>query len=84
MTGQLKQLRDKIDIIDSELLKLMSARAGLAREIGEIKNGMAYRPEREAQVLARLCELNPGPLATSMLCGYSLKSCHCADPWKNL
>lgn len=63
MTAQLKQLRDKIDAIDSELLKLVSARAGLAREIGQIKNGMAYRPEREAQVLTRLCELNPGPLA---------------------
>ena len=63
MTGQLKQLRDKIDVIDSELLKLVSARANLARQIGQIKNGMAYRPEREAQVLARLCELNPGPLA---------------------
>ena len=62
MTAQLKQLRDKIDAIDSELLKLMSNRAGLAQEIGQIKNGMAYRPEREAQVLARLCELNPGPL----------------------
>ncbi|SCY42030.1 chorismate mutase [Nitrosospira sp. Nl5] len=62
MTAQLKQLRDQIDAIDSELLKLMSARAGLAREIGQIKNGVAYRPEREAQVLARLCELNPGPL----------------------
>ncbi|SCX95828.1 chorismate mutase [Nitrosospira sp. Nsp13] len=63
MINQLKQLRDKIDAIDSELLKLMSARAGLAREIGQIKNGMAYRPEREAQVLTRLCALNPGPLA---------------------
>ena len=62
MTGQLKQLRDKIDMIDSQLLKLMSDRAGLAQEIGQIKNGTAYRPEREAQVLARLCEINPGPL----------------------
>jgi chorismate mutase/prephenate dehydratase len=63
MSDQLKYLRDRIDVIDSELLKLMNTRAGLAQEIGQIKNGMAYRPEREAQVLARLCELNPGPLA---------------------
>ncbi len=63
MTAELKALRDKIDAIDSELLRLMNVRAGLAREIGQIKNGMAYRPEREAQVLARLCELNPGPLS---------------------
>lgn len=63
MTAQLKQLRDRIDAIDGELLRLVSVRADLAREIGQIKNGMAYRPEREAQVLARLCKLNPGPLA---------------------
>ena len=54
MTAQLKQLRDKIDAIDSELPNLVIARADLAREIGQIKNGMAYRPQREAQVLARL------------------------------
>lgn len=64
MSVQLRQLRDRIDAIDSELLKLVSTRAELAREIGQIKNGVAYRPEREAQVLARLCELNPGPLAS--------------------
>lgn len=60
---QLKHLRDKIDVIDSELLRLISSRAGLAREIGQLKNGIVYRPEREAQVLARLNLLNQGPLA---------------------
>lgn len=62
MPRQLKQLRDKIDAIDTELLRLISERAGLAREIGQIKNGIAYRPEREAQVLTRVCESNRGPL----------------------
>lgn len=62
MTDQLRQLRDRIDAIDSELLKLVSARADLARQIGQLKNGMAYRPEREAQVLARLRQANLGPL----------------------
>ena len=62
MTDKLKQMRDQIDTIDSELLKLVSARADLARQIGQLKNGMAYRPEREAQVLARLCKTNSGPL----------------------
>jgi chorismate mutase/prephenate dehydratase len=58
----LKPLRDKIDAIDSELLRLVSERAALAEQIGKIKNGRAYRPEREAQVLARVRELNSGPL----------------------
>jgi chorismate mutase/prephenate dehydratase len=59
---QLRQLRDKIDAIDGELLRLVSERAGLAEQIGKIKNGRAYRPEREAQVLARVREMNAGPL----------------------
>jgi chorismate mutase/prephenate dehydratase len=37
-------------------------RAELARRIGEIKQGNLYRPEREAQVLGRVAERNPGPL----------------------
>ena len=37
MPEQLKQLRDQIDAIDSELLKLVSTRAKLAQQIGKIK-----------------------------------------------
>ena len=37
MPEQLKQLRDQIDAIDSELLKLVSTRAELAQQIGKIK-----------------------------------------------
>lgn len=65
MSEQLKQLRDQIDAIDNELLKLVSKRAGLAQQIGEIKkSGIIYRPEREAQILARMQELNPGPISS--------------------
>lgn len=59
----LKSLRDAIDSIDLEILRLVSRRAEHAREIGRIKNGAIYRPEREAQVLRRLREHNPGPLS---------------------
>ncbi|ATP28829.1 prephenate dehydratase [Chromobacterium violaceum] len=60
---RLKQHRNAIDAIDVEVLKLLNQRASHAREIGEIKGGgVIYRPEREAQVLRRLKDLNPGPL----------------------
>ncbi|MHB1301774.1 MAG: chorismate mutase, partial [Burkholderiales bacterium] len=59
----LKRLRASIDAIDLEILDLVSRRAAHAREIGHIKNGAIYRPEREAQVLRRLKEKNPGPLS---------------------
>lgn len=61
---KLKSCRDDIDALDNEMLKLVSRRAQLAREIGSLKDdGVIYRPEREAQVLRRLTALNPGPLS---------------------
>ncbi len=55
--------RHAIDSIDAEILSLLNQRAGHARAIGEIKGGgVIYRPEREAQVLRRIKDLNQGPL----------------------
>lgn len=62
---ELLKLRNEIDAIDAEMLARLSRRAALARRIGEIKQGAIYRPEREAQVLRRLAESNPGPLPTA-------------------
>lgn len=63
MSDQLKKCREQIDAIDDQLLKLVSERAQLAHAIGGLKNGgPIYRPEREAQILRRLLEQNPGPL----------------------
>ncbi|PHV11366.1 prephenate dehydratase [Chitinimonas sp. BJB300] len=59
----LKSHRDAIDALDVHILKLLNERAGHARSIGELKgSGLVYRPEREAQVLARIRQLNVGPL----------------------
>ncbi len=64
---QLKQHRDAIDAIDVQILGLINRRAEHARQIGEIKGGgVMYRPEREAQVLRRIKELNQGPLPDEM------------------
>ncbi len=47
--------RAAIDALDQEILERLNARAAHAQAIGAIKgHGVAYRPEREAQVLARL------------------------------
>jgi chorismate mutase/prephenate dehydratase len=64
----LSGVRADIDRIDGELLKLLNERARCAQRVGEIKaahgeGGHIYRPEREAQVLRRLQEVNPGPLS---------------------
>ncbi len=62
MSDELVKLRDRIDALDSELLRLLNERAKLAQAVGHIKNGQIYRAEREAQVLHRLVAENPGPL----------------------
>ena len=59
---ELGKLREGIDALDAQVLQLLSQRAQLAQRVGTIKHGNIYRPEREAQVLRRIAELNPGPL----------------------
>lgn len=69
MSEELKKFRTQIDSIDDELLKLLNHRAKLAQQIGHVKNGSAVlRPEREAQVLARMVEANTGPLSAQSVC----------------
>lgn len=63
MSDDLQKLRDQIDAIDDQLLTLINARAEVARRIGALKNGVVYRPEREAQVLRRVQQANQGPLS---------------------
>ena len=61
--------RGRIDAIDRQLRALLNQRAACAQEVARIKaqSGSAeppvyYRPEREAQIIARLREENEGPL----------------------
>ncbi len=63
MSDDLERLRARIDAINLEILAKLNERAGLARAIGTLKVGQAYRPEREAQVLRRIKEANEGPLS---------------------
>lgn len=67
MAEALGKLRARIDALDDRLVKLLSARAQLAKRIGRVKAGGAYRPEREAQVLRRIIRANRGPLSDSSL-----------------
>ena len=60
---ELQRLRESIDRVDDKLLEMLNERARLARAVGSLKVGQAYRPEREAQVLRRVKERNPGPLS---------------------
>ena len=61
----LDDIRKKIDTLDQQLLDLLSDRAELVHEVGEIKKKeglQIYAPEREHALLKRLAEMNKGRL----------------------
>ena len=65
MTDRLGELRQRIDAVDEKLLELLAERGRLVVEVGAHKhatNAPVWRPEREAQIIRRLTEHNPGPL----------------------
>ena len=62
-SAELERLRAEIDRLNDSLLEQLNERAKLARAVGMLKVGQAYRPEREAQVLRRVKERNQGPLS---------------------
>jgi chorismate mutase/prephenate dehydratase len=67
MSESLNALRRQIDALDAQMLELFNRRARLALQVAESKTASGetacfYRPEREAQVLRRVRDLNRGPL----------------------
>lgn len=68
--ADIAQHRVAIDALDAEILARLNARARHAEAIGALKGGIAaYRPEREAQVLARVTGANTGPLSNAAVTG---------------
>ena len=69
--SKIEDLRRRIDQLDQEILRLVNERIDRAKEVGALKSesgGKAvYCPEREAQILHRLAEINTGPLRPAQL-----------------
>jgi chorismate mutase/prephenate dehydratase len=69
----LPELRQAIDSIDDELLRLLNERARLVKEVGALKSALKqpfYVPDRERQILERLQQRNAddgGPFPTEAL-----------------
>ncbi|MCS7083791.1 MAG: prephenate dehydratase [Aquificaceae bacterium] len=58
---ELSKLRNQIDEIDLQILRLLNERARLAKAVGDIKKSMGlevHSPEREQEVFSRLSKLN--------------------------
>ena len=62
---EIEEWRRRIDVIDTQLMRLLNSRSACAVEIGRIKKRVglaAYNPEREARILERVVRESPGPL----------------------
>jgi chorismate mutase/prephenate dehydratase len=67
---EINKLRNKVDSIDSQVLKLLNDRARVILGIGKLKaktNGAIYVPEREKEVYKKIAAKNPGPLSAESL-----------------
>ncbi|MFK7959547.1 MAG: prephenate dehydratase [Phycisphaerales bacterium] len=61
----LEALRARIDDVDQRLIAALSERAQIVTEVGRSKRASGYpiyAPHREAEVLRRVLDRNPGPL----------------------
>lgn len=61
----LDDLRNRIDEVDAQLVKLLNERAQVVVEVGKLKSrtdGPIYAPDREKQVFEKIRRANEGPL----------------------
>jgi chorismate mutase/prephenate dehydratase len=73
----LGELRIQIDSLDQQLLNLLNQRAKVAEKVGEIKRAEGspfFRPDRVAQVIAKIEKANQGPLLNA----------HVASIWREI
>jgi chorismate mutase / prephenate dehydratase len=67
---KLPELRQAIDAVDNELLRLLNERARLVQQVGAIKTELKqpfYVPDRERQILERMQLQNTGPFPSEAL-----------------
>ena len=62
---EIDDLRQRIDWLDEQLVRLLNARAECALQLGHLKKSIGleiYQPTREQEVLGNVQRLNTGPL----------------------
>jgi len=63
-SSEIARLRESINRLDEQILKLLNRRARYAQKIGRLKEetcSRIYLPAREGEIFKRLEKLNPGP-----------------------
>ncbi|MFQ5424487.1 MAG: prephenate dehydratase [Phycisphaerae bacterium] len=68
--ASIEELRARIDSVDDQMVRLINDRAQAAADIGRLKasSGTAvFAPDREREVLDRICRLSTGPVSQQSL-----------------
>jgi chorismate mutase len=67
---RVRELRERVDEVDKELIRALNERASIVQEIMAIKAGAGapvYDPKREEEILQRVVEMNTGPIYDSSM-----------------
>ncbi|MCA1848427.1 MAG: chorismate mutase [Actinobacteria bacterium] len=67
---RVRELRERVDEVDRELIRALNERARIVQEIMALKAGVGapvYDPKREEEILQRVVEQNTGPIYDSSM-----------------
>jgi chorismate mutase len=67
---RVRELREQVDEVDSELIRALNERARIVQEIMALKaesGAPVYDPKREEEILRRVVEMNAGPIYDSSM-----------------
>ena len=70
MQEKVRELRERVDEVDKELIRALNERARIVQEIMALKaeaGTPVYDPKREEEILQRVVELNRGPIYDSSM-----------------
>ena len=70
MQEKVRELRERVDEVDRELIRALNERARIVQEIMALKaeaGAPVYDPKREEEILQRVVELNTGPIYDSSM-----------------
>jgi chorismate mutase len=67
---RVRELRERVDEVDRELIRALNERARIVQEIMALKaevGAPVYDPKREEEILQRVVEQNTGPIYDSSM-----------------
>ena len=71
---ELEKIRNDIDKVDEEIVKLLNKRTHLAQKTTKLKGDVVFDPKREKQVLNKISEKSKGPITKERT--YTMTYCH--------